>query len=177
MPTLPQPPKRRYVSRKSVLTPGEIEFHRVLMRAAPEAVIFPKVRVADIMSAAERYSGDFLRISQKHFDWIVCHPVSFEPLIAIELDDSSHQGYKQQKNDQVKNEAAAEAGIALLRFRWSRFYNEDEVRNKIAEVINRIADKQDAAASPSKTMGTPAMIANNVSAALDAQIRRQKPRS
>jgi hypothetical protein len=77
----PKPVARpRYVTRKSVLTKAEIAFHKVLLEAVPEAPVFPKVRVADVMDAAERFSGDFLRISQKHFDWVLCHPVSFEPL-------------------------------------------------------------------------------------------------
>ncbi len=131
----------RYVSRKSILTKAEIAFHKVLLEEVPEAPLFPKVRVADVMDAAERYSGDFLRISQKHFDWVLCHPVSFEPLIAIELDDSSHQwSQRQKKNDQVKDEAAGEAGIKLLRFTWQPSYEVNQVRERIGAVLDDIAD-------------------------------------
>ena len=139
--------RARYVTRKSLLSKAEVAFHKVLLEAVPEAPIFPKVRVADVMDAAERYSGDFLRISQKHFDWVLCHPVSFEPLIAIELDDSSHQwSEKQRKNDQVKDDAAREAGIALLRFPWQREYDSAKVRDRIAEVLDQIADAKEALA-------------------------------
>jgi very-short-patch-repair endonuclease len=97
------------------------------------------------MDAAERYNGDFGRISQKHFDWVLCHPVSFEPLIAIELDDSSHQwSEKQRKNDRVKDDAAREAGIDLLRFPWQREYNAAQIRDRIAEVLDKIADAKEA---------------------------------
>lgn len=141
-PPLPQP---RYATRKSLLSQAEIAFHQVLLEAVPEAPVFPKVRVADVMDAAERFSGDFLRISQKHFDWVLCHPVSFEPLIAIELDDSSHQwSDKQRKNDQVKDDAAREAGIALLRFPWQRQYDATQIRDRIGEVLDRIADQKEA---------------------------------
>jgi hypothetical protein len=139
------PARARYVTRKSLLSKAEITFHKVLLEALPEAPIFPKVRVADVMDAAERWSGDFLRISQKHFDWVLCHPVSFEPLIAIELDDSSHQwSEKQRKNDQVKDDAAREAGIALLRFPWQREYDATQIRDRIAQVLDRIADAKEA---------------------------------
>ncbi len=145
IPPSAQPPRPRYVTRKSVLSKAEIAFHKVLLEAVPEAPIFPKVRVADVMDAAERYSGDFLRISQKHFDWVLCHPVSFEPLIAIELDDSSHRwSHQQRKNDQVKNEAAREAGIALLRFTWQRGYDVAKIRERIADVLDKIADAKEA---------------------------------
>jgi hypothetical protein len=141
------PPRPRYVTRKSVLSKAEIAFHKVLLEAVPEAPIFPKVRVADVMDAAERWSGDFLRISQKHFDWVLCHPVSFEPLIAIELDDSSHQwSQKQRKNDQVKDDAAHEAGIVLLRFPWQREYDAVKIRDRIGDVLDKIADAKESRA-------------------------------
>jgi hypothetical protein len=144
--SVPAPPARaRYVTRKSLLSKAEVAFHKVLLDAVPEAPIFPKVRVADVMDAAERYNGDFGRISQKHFDWVLCHPVSFEPLIAIELDDSSHQwSEKQRKNDRVKDDAAREAGIDLLRFPWQREYNAAQIRDRIAEVLDKIADAKEA---------------------------------
>lgn len=145
-PPLPSsiPARPRYATRKSLLSQAEIAFHKVLLEAVPEAPIFPKVRVADVMDAAERFSGDFLRISQKHFDWVLCHPVSFEPLIAIELDDSSHQwSDKQRKNDQVKDDAAREAGIALLRFPWQSQYEAAQIRNRIGEVLDKIADAKE----------------------------------
>lgn len=144
----PSPTRARYVTRKSLLSKAEVAFHKVLLEAVPEAPIFPKVRVADVMDAAERYSGDFLRISQKHFDWVLCHPVSFEPLIAIELDDSSHQwSHKQQKNDQVKDDAAREAGIHLLRFPWQRSYDQAQIRERIADVLDKIADAKESKSS------------------------------
>jgi very-short-patch-repair endonuclease len=185
-PSLPAPKKPRYVTRKSVLTDAEIVFHNVLLKAVPEAPIFPKMRVADVMEAAERYSGDFLRISQKHFDWVLCHPVSFEPLIAIELDDSSHQwSHKQRKNDQVKDDAASEAGIVLLRFPWQREYDVAQIRERIAVVLDQIADAKDAqianASRPSPVVVHPvcrpdqtAAVADSVQTAMEEMLRKRR---
>ncbi len=124
------------------MTPAEAAFFRVLKAAVPEAPIFPKVRVADVIQARERYSGAFLKISQKHFDWVLCHPTTFEPILAIELDDSSHQWDKrQQKADAAKNQAAAEAGLRLVRIPWARAYDEDALRDRIAAEVNAAADE------------------------------------
>jgi len=183
-PLPPAPSKPRYAARKSVLTKAEIAFHKVLLAAVPEAPIFPKVRVADVMEAAERYSGDFLRISQKHFDWVLCHPVSFEPLIAIELDDSSHQwSDKQRKNDKVKDDATREAGIVLLRFPWQNSYDVDVVRERISAVLDRIADTKEATAAPFPVKPPPQMptrspactfSANAARDALDEVLRQRR---
>ncbi len=186
-PELPAPKKPRYITRKSLLSKAEIAFHQVLLEAVPEAPVFPKVRVADVMEAAERYSGDFLRISQKHFDWVLCNPGSFEPLIAIELDDSSHQwSHKQLKNDQVKDDAAREAGIVLLRFPWQREYDIAQIRERIAVVLDKIADDKEARSAVSTSSTPPVlvhpvclpsqvqMVADSVQTSLDEMVRKRR---
>lgn len=132
-------PPQRYEKNLRLLSHAEQEFHRALLLAVPEAPIFPKVRVADVISAKQRFSGDFLRISQKHFDWVLCDPRTFEPLVAIELDDSSHRYVAQQvKNDAVKNTVCREANLALVRFPWSSHYDPDGLRNRLAAVVNSL---------------------------------------
>lgn len=192
VPDAPSPPaisasQPRYVTRKSLLSKAEVAFHKVLLEAVPEAPIFPKVRVADVMDAAERWSGDFLRISQKHFDWVLCHPISFEPLIAIELDDSSHQwSEKQRKNDKVKDDAAREADIVLLRFPWQREYDVAQIREHIAVVLDQIADAKDAQTTKT-TRSTPpvfvhpvcqpaqtAAVADSVQTAMDEMLQKRR---
>jgi very-short-patch-repair endonuclease len=170
LPELTRP--RRFTAKNSLLTPAEKDFHRVLMRAVPEAPIFPKVRVADVIDAAERYSGDFLRISQKHFDWVLCDPNSYEPLAIIELDDSSHHwSQKQRKNDETKNEAAQEANIPLLRFKCCRSYNEENIRTRIAEIINRLADQKEASIKITPT--DTASIGVQITAEIEASIHKR----
>jgi hypothetical protein len=131
------PPPSRYLLKTSVLSRAELHFHQVLLRAVPGAPLLPKVRVADVIEARESYSGDFLRISQKHFDWVLCDPQFFRPILAIELDDSSHRwSRKQQKNDQVKDEVAREAGMDLLRFPWRSEYDAIAIRAAIYNAIS-----------------------------------------
>lgn len=130
--------ERRYRKRSSVMSPAEQIFFAALETAIPEAPIFPKVRVADVIEASERWSGDFLRISQKHFDWVLCHPTSFEPLLAIELDDSSHRARKNAANDATKDDVAGDAGLPLMRFQWQNEYDVAAIRERITTVINAL---------------------------------------
>lgn len=127
---------KRYKRREHLLSQAERQFHEVLKRAVPELLVFPKVRVADAIDAENRFSGDFLSISQKHFDWLLCHPVSFEPLLAVELDDSSHTSTHQQKRDRAKDAAATEAGLPLLRFPWQSTYEPQTVRDRVVPLVN-----------------------------------------
>jgi very-short-patch-repair endonuclease len=128
----------RYTKASSLLTPAEQNFFAALRNAVPEAAIFPKVRVADVLTPRKKHIADFRRISQKHFDWVLCHPETYEPLLAIELDDSSHQRTKQKQNDATKDTAAKDAGLDVIRIRWSQKYNTEEIRATIAEKINAL---------------------------------------
>lgn len=131
--------KQRFHKAASLLSPAERHFFYVLQKAVPEVSFFPKVRVADVIKTPNRFSGDFLRISQKHFDWILCHPSTFEPLIAIELDDTSHLSNRHQiKNDATKHEVAKTAGLTLLRFKCRSEYNPAEIREQITSAVNAL---------------------------------------
>ena len=133
---------RRFSKSSSLFSPAECKFHKALCAAVPDLAIFAKVRVADVVHAKERYSGDFLRISQKHFDWLICHPESFEPLIAIELDDSSHRtNQRQVANDTTKNSVALDADLSLLRFAWQQEYDAEKLRETIVNEVNAITDR------------------------------------
>ncbi len=130
---------RRYTRAESLITEGEREFYKVLKRAVPEAEIHAKVRVSDVI----RSTGiRFAKISTQHFDWVVCDPTGCEPLLAVELDDASHLRWQNRVNDRKKNEAAEIAGFPILRFKWAKSYDEDMVRNRIAHVVNAIADRK-----------------------------------
>lgn len=130
-------PSGKYRLRPAVLSDAEIVFDTVLRRAIPELIICPKMRVADVLSAEKAFGADFLRISQKHLDWILCDPRTYAPLIAIELDDSSHlRSSRTRKSDAIKNAAASSAGLKLLRVKWCASYDVHSIRDQIAAVIN-----------------------------------------
>jgi very-short-patch-repair endonuclease len=171
-PPLPPQEAPRYKIAKSLITEGEKIFYETLKRAIPEAAIHSKVRVSDVLIHASKNLGDFRRISQYHFDWVVCDPATSEPLLAIELDDSSHHSWRAKRNDENKNEAAEEAGFTILRFPWARSYDEDSIRLRIANVINKLADQKDLPEKPRQV--NTANIAAQVNAEIEASIRSRR---
>jgi very-short-patch-repair endonuclease len=171
-PELPTQEQPRYKIAKSLITEGEKIFYETLKRAIPEATIHSKVRVSDVLIHASKNLGDFRRISQYHFDWVVCDPATSEPLLAIELDDSSHDSWRAKRNDENKNEAAEEAGFTILRFPWARSYDEDSIRLRIADVINKLADQKDPPEKPRQV--NTANVAAQVNAEIEASIRSRR---
>jgi hypothetical protein len=56
-------------------------------------LVFAKVRLADLLYLPKGTQGRqaaFNRIQSKHVDFLLCSKDAVRPLLAIELDDSSH---------------------------------------------------------------------------------------
>ncbi|MDO8523482.1 MAG: DUF2726 domain-containing protein [bacterium] len=96
--------------------------------------VFAKVRLEDLLwlpkNTEDRWSFRG-RIKSRHIDFVLCDHENIKPLLAIELDDSSHLSEKAQKTDDFKNRALKDAGLPLLRFPHQNFYNADEIASKI----------------------------------------------
>ncbi len=125
----------KFKVRGSILTPAEELFHNTLVLAAKDFAIFPKLRVADVIQADTNARADFFRISQKHFDWIICDPQSLKPIAAIELDDASHKKDRAKYADGVKDAAAASAGLPLIRITCRSSYDQTVVRKQLLVAI------------------------------------------
>lgn len=128
-----------YRLRNSLLTKNELAFYLVLERIIPdEAVVLPKVRLADIFSTAggRRNQGDFNRISARHVDFLVCEQESFRPLFAIELDDRSHTMPDRVQRDAFVNSLFDAAGLPLVRVPARGRYTTTEVRERLTGVLS-----------------------------------------
>ena len=102
-------------SVKPLLTPVEIKFHSLLAQLAGDRVhIVCKPRLADLIQHAKE-PGAFQAISQKHVDFLVCRPGDWMPMLAIEVDDSSHQLKERRTRDWFVNNLFAHIGVPLLR--------------------------------------------------------------
>jgi hypothetical protein len=123
-----------------VYTPAERSLLGVL-----EQILHPshtrvigKVRVADLLRterglSASRRQAAFNRISQKHVDFILCDPSTWEVIGVIELDDSSHSRADRQRCDRFLEGAFAAANVPLIRIPAQNGYRPEEVRQRLAE--------------------------------------------
>ena len=82
-----------YERKMSFLSPPEIAYYKLLnLNFGDRYLIFAQVRVLDLCEILDRpfNQGAFNRIARKHVDFVLCHPRTFKPMVAIELDDSTH---------------------------------------------------------------------------------------
>jgi hypothetical protein len=111
-----------YKRKSYFFTRSENEFFGLLQRTLEgrNVIVFPKVRVADILETNNGGLAGFNRISQKHVDYLLVSLPNFQPVMAIELDGKSHGSEKQQARDAVKDQAFKSANLPLVRVPVSR---------------------------------------------------------
>jgi hypothetical protein len=137
-----QPASAPYDKRPYLLSRAERSFYEVLHRAvAPDLVVFPKVRLADVVKVrkgTEGWQGHQNRINAKHVDFLLCTCVTLSPALVVELDDSSHERADRQTRDAFVDGAMAAAGLPILHVPARSQYNPAEIAASVhASLIAR----------------------------------------
>jgi len=129
----------QYRKSQSLFTYPEREFYKVLIEeVGNEYQIFAKVRLGDFIYLANEPADRKYHINQiqcKHVDFLLCDKVSQQPLMVIELDDSSHGKYDRRESDEFKLRLFSAVGLQLLRVKVQRAYPKDEVGNQVRSKI------------------------------------------
>jgi very-short-patch-repair endonuclease len=125
-----QPPKADrlpYVRRKYFFSAAERSFYEVLRRLLPEQTVFAKVRLADVIrvpKGTDSWQSHHNRIDRKHLDFIICD-ADLAPIVAVELDDSSHDGDERRERDRFIDQALAATQFPIIHVRAKRGYQLD----------------------------------------------------
>lgn len=127
-----------YVSRVTLLTRGEAAFFGPLQEAVNgKFLIMSKVRLADIVTCSKSKwrTGFGGAISQKHLDFVLCDRKTTGFVLAVELDDRSHEAEHRKRRDRFLNEVLASVGIRILRIRARPFYSVSELRQTLFNAL------------------------------------------
>lgn len=136
------PERLPYQPVDSLLTPAERVFYTALLAAVGNAPIsvLAKVRLADLVvipkgtPEPQRRRG---RVQAKHIDFILADRATLAPLLAIELDDSSHQ-----RRDRIERDAFVDAvmrtiGLPILHVPCAAKYAVPELRAVVLAELPR----------------------------------------
>jgi len=130
----------RYQKSKSLLTKAEHNLYRALIMANNgQFALFAKVRMGDFVFLANEPQDRKYHANQvfcKHVDFLLCDNYSLEPLLAIELDDSSHKQYENYERDEFKNKTFHSVGLPVLRINIQQEYSAESLRTRIAEMMS-----------------------------------------
>ena len=134
-----RPRKLPYLARERLVTKTELKFFRALRKAVRgDWEIFAMVRMADLLRVQKNVKNRkswINKILAKHIDFVLCDPVSLQPLLCIELDDGSHARPERAERDKFVEEVFDSAGLPLIRFPVSENYPAAELRNAIREIL------------------------------------------
>ena len=143
-----------YRLRDDFLSSAELSYYKVLTSIlGPKATIFVKVRLSDIIfvTKSDRYMSFFNRISKRHVDFLLCESSTLKPVLAIELDDESHNRPSRKESDRFLDEALRAAGLSILRVIPQRQYTREDV---VSQIKPFLPDSRSPEASPSQERGS-----------------------
>jgi hypothetical protein len=130
-----------YSSIKSLLTPAELSFYKVLLEVVPSSYsVMMKVRVGDVLRVSKGVTskrGFTLRakINQKHFDYVLIKKSSSDIALCVELNDSSHNKRSRRKRDEFLRAACKAGGVKLLEITAKRNYSKSDVKNALVSAL------------------------------------------
>ena len=111
-----------YKLTQSLLTASEAAFYGALLLAAGRRyVVFAKVRLADLCQDLDRWADirAFNKVSSKHVDFVLCDATTFQPVLAVELDDRSHLRADRRSRDAFVDGIFRTMGLGVYR-QWVR---------------------------------------------------------
>jgi hypothetical protein len=136
---------RTYFRKRFFISAAEKQFFDTLESVVGTHFrVFVKVRVADLIEVraprnGRRWWTAFARISQKHVDFcLVRRQAIDEVLLAIELDDRSHQRLDRRARDLLSNATFVEAGIPLIRFGLD--YSRADVQRAVSGALEMLQE-------------------------------------
>ena len=140
-----------YRLRDDFLSASELSYFGVLRGLVGSRVsICPKVRLADLLFVARPHESRsyFNRIAQRHVDFVLCEASTMQPLLAIELDDSSHNRPEREDADEFLNAAFDAAALPVVRVPAKHSYTRDEVLSGIRHIVEEVYRQRETAANP-----------------------------
>jgi len=125
----------------SLITAAEKNYLSVLETVVgSRARIYCMVRVADVLKPNRSLDAKQRHIlmrktTQKHFDFVLCDPVSLQPLCVIELNDRSHQRKDRRERDQFLQEACDSARLPLHFVPVEKHYDANAVASYVDQYL------------------------------------------
>lgn len=117
--------------KKPLTQPEQVLYHR-LIKALPGHIVLAQVQVSRVLGVQK--GSNFMewnnRVNRMSYDFVICARDS-TVLVAIELDDKSHESKARTATDQKKNKATSDAGLRLIRWHVKALPDELTIQNEV----------------------------------------------
>jgi hypothetical protein len=112
--------KRFYLKERIFDHPTEFEFYKLLRDVilGERFVAMVQIPLASLVGVRKKndsgYMAHFGRIKSKRIDFVICKKDNLKPLLALELDGSSHEGEERQERDHFVDNVFESVGLPIL---------------------------------------------------------------
>ncbi len=121
------------------MTKAENDFFGVLKELLQDRYqIFPQVHLSALLDQkvkGQNWKAAFWHINAKSVDFVVCDKTYARPLLAIELDDFSHDAQERRSRDVEVERIFENANMPLLRFRDYKTMSREAIATQIEGVL------------------------------------------
>jgi len=128
-----------YKRKDFLVSRPEHEFFDILVEILGNKYhIFTQVHLPTILDhkiKGQTWKAAFSHINGKSVDFVVCDKAYIKPLLAIELDDKSHDRLDRIERDSEVERMLQEAGMPLLRFGNNGSFNKEEISRIVLEKL------------------------------------------
>jgi hypothetical protein len=130
----------QYKKKDFLITRAEHEFFDVLVEVlGDQYYVFTQVHLPTILKHdipnGQNWKGAFSHINGKSVDFVICDKVGIKPILAIELDDKSHEKLDRIERDSEVERMLQDAGMPLLRFENHGSFDKEEIKSTIQKVL------------------------------------------
>lgn len=122
------------------LTRAELDFYRILVRTieqgpSPRHRVFVQVPLSALINKTVRDRTAWNKIDRLRLDYLICDADTLQPVLAIELDDSSHLQEHRQRRDRWLREVLDHVGLPFKQIPVNvRGYSPQQITGWMAEI-------------------------------------------
>jgi len=135
-------PVYHYRRKERLMTSVEADFMQVLLEIVGDKYrVFPQIHLSSVLDhkvEGQTWKYALGHINSKSVDYVVSDKDQFRPLVAIELDDKTHDRESRRLRDKEVERIFAEAKLPLVRFSNSQSHEVETVRQRIMSVIETL---------------------------------------
>lgn len=135
----PKPTEYQYKLKALIMSHSEFEFFKILLAALQNRYdVFPQIHLDAILDnkiKGQSWFGAFRHINEKSVDFLLCDKKSGKPILAIELDDRSHEREDRIVRDREVERMLNNVGLPLLRVKNNHLFSTEEVTKMIADAF------------------------------------------
>ena len=127
-----------YGKRDHFLSAAEISFYHVLKNVLGDDIeLLCKVRLGDLFYVQRPHEnkGARNRIDRKHIDFVLCESKTMNPVLGVELDDSSHDRESRKKRDQFVDDVFKKTGLPILHIKAARGYVPEDIAKEVSKAL------------------------------------------